>query len=184
MKKVILISGKATMGKDTTAEYMKECFEGKGYKVAVPHFASHMKNMLRELYGWNGVKDEWARNKLQWMGTEKIRVEMNMPTFHADRTCEQIKITEEDFDFYIIPDWRFPNEFETVVKNFGRENAISIRVSRTNYTSPLTKEQQEHISEISLDGFADYDYMAESEDLKGCRENAEELCEYILEGCD
>lgn len=169
MKKIIVISGKAGNGKDTVAEKLKELLTYKRKKVAITHYAKHMKDMLYEFYGWNGVKDEWARNKLQWMGTEKIRVDMNMPDFHVKRTCENIDIVQEDFDYFIVADCRFENEIDFVKKYFGKDNVVSIRVNRLNYESLLTKEAQQHISETALDNHTDWDYViiAMNNDLHG-----------------
>lgn len=158
MEKIILISGKAGHGKDATAQIIKELLEENGKKVAITHYAKHMKDMLREFYNWNGIKDKWARDKLQWMGTEKIRQGMNMPEFHVNRTCENIDIVQEDFDYFLIADCRFPNEISYVDDYFGRENVYAIRVQRLNYQSKLTDEEQKHLSETALDGFNEWDY--------------------------
>lgn len=171
MKKIILVSGKAGHGKDQTATFIKELLEENNNRVAITHYAKHMKDMMYELYNWNGVKDTWARQKLQWMGTEKIRIAMGMPDFHVNRTCENIDITQEDFDYYIIPDCRFPNEIEFVKDYFGEDNVMSVRVSRLNYESLLSPEAQLHPSETSLDHWDEWDYkiVALDNDLEGLK---------------
>ena len=133
MKKIILISGKAGEGKDTAALYLKSLFENKNEKAVITHYAKHMKDMLYEFYDWDGIKNPWARQKLQWMGTERIRIGMSMPDFHVNRTCENISILQEDFDYFIIADCRFPNEINYVKEYFDDECVITIRVNRLNY---------------------------------------------------
>lgn len=183
MKKIILISGKAGHGKDETAKILKSIFEERGDGVAVTHYAKHIKDIMREFYNWNGIKDEWARDKLQWMGTEKIRIEMNNENFHVRRTCENIDIVQDDFDYFLIADCRFPNEIEFVKNYFGEENVYTVRVQRLNYESSLTKEAQNHVSETSLDDYNDWSYkiVAMSGDLTGLRNQCEMVVNKITE---
>lgn len=179
MKKIILVSGKAGHGKDTTAQVIKELLEEKGEKVAITHYAKHMKDMLYEFYNWDGIKDEWARNKLQWMGTEKIRQGMNMPEFHVKRTCENIDVIQEDFDYFIIADCRFPNEISFVDEYFGEDKVYAIRVQRLNYQSTLTEEAQKHLSETALDDFNDWDYKIVV--LQDGLENLKNQCRVVID---
>jgi phosphomevalonate kinase len=182
MKKIILISGKAGNGKDSVAKIIRDELVAKNQKVIITHYAKHMKDMLTEFYNWDGVKDEWARHKLQWMGTEKIRIAMNKPNFHVYRTCENIDIVQEDFDYFMVADCRFPNEIEYVKKYFGEENVVSIRVTRLNYESTLTPEAQLHPSETALDDWKDWDYnvLAMNNDWKGLGHQCALIVDKIL----
>ena len=58
---------------------------------------------------------------------------------------------EKEWDFVIIPDCRFPNEINIMKANF---DSIHLRVKRYNFESPLSEEQQNHISETALDNTA------------------------------
>lgn len=155
MKKVILISGKARAGKDSTAQILKEELEKRGEKVVITHFAKYIKSILREFYCWNGEKTEEWRDKLQILGTDTIKEKLNYKCFHAKRIAEDIQITENDFDYYIIPDCRFRDEIY-LMKSMFPDNTKSIRVHRLDFTSNLTDEQLKHKSEIDLDNF-DFD---------------------------
>ena len=73
--KIILIIGKARMGKDTTANIMKEQLESKGKKVLICHYADLLKYICKTFFGWDGVKDNNGRSILQYVGTDKIRKE-------------------------------------------------------------------------------------------------------------
>lgn len=160
MKKVILISAKARHGKDTVADMIKKQLESQGERVLIMHFAKYIKSFLKDYYGWDGVdKSEQWRTKLQFLGTEKIRQELNMPNFHVNRTCEDIKILEDDWDYILIPDTRFWNEVD-YTKAFFPKKCIDVRIERRDdfgniYQSDLTDEQKSHPSEIDLD---DYDF--------------------------
>ena len=73
MTKFICISGKAGSGKDTAAEYLQQEIEMDGYNVLIYHYADILKFVLQRLFGWDGVKDEYGRSLLQYVGTEKVR---------------------------------------------------------------------------------------------------------------
>ena len=159
MKKIILISGKARSGKDYCAELLKNKLEKEGYKVIIDRFAKYIKSYLKDYYGWNGVKDEEYRHKLQWLGTERIKQNLNFKSFHAKRLAEDFQIFEDEFDYFIVPDTRFPDEIYTMLSAFGKDKVITIRVNRID--KDVTKdlgELSKHSSEVALDDFK-FDYM-------------------------
>lgn len=159
MKKVFLISGFARSGKDTLADIMMKKLNGKSIKIAM---ADYLKYMATKYYGWDGKKDEKGRSILQWLGTDRIREELNLDTFHVRRVCEDIKIIEDMYDYIFIPDVRFKNEMYYTMAKFP-EQTTSIRVHRLGFESPLTEEQKQHRSEIGLLDFKhDYDMYSES----------------------
>jgi hypothetical protein len=152
--KIILISGHAENGKDELAKYLKEQLEQQGKKVIVDRFAKYIKGYLKDYYGWDGVtKDEFTRSKLQWLGTERIREELNHKIFHVERLAVDFSIVQDDFDFAIVADTRFPNEIYHMKAMFPKDT-ISVRVVRLGYKSKLTEEQLNHTSETSLDDFS------------------------------
>lgn len=152
MEKVILISGLANSGKDTTANMIKSELEQWGRTVLVLHFADYIKRYC-VMMGWDGeTKDEYWRGILQTLGTEKIRQELNMPNFHVGRICEDVQILSDEYDYFLIPDTRFPNEVHYTRAIFP-EQTMDIRVVRSNFESALTDEQKNHPSETALNGF-------------------------------
>lgn len=64
----------------------------------------------------------------------------------------------DEWDYVIVDDCRFANELERWI-GF---NTINLRVNRKNFISPLTLEQQSHISETELDDY-EFDYVINSE---------------------
>lgn len=151
MKNLILISAKAQSGKSTFAKYAKERFEVYGYKSCVMNYSSHLKNIIKTYYGWDGVdKSPKFRSLLQSLGTDKIRQQMNKPFFHVNRLCEDSEIISDDFDFILVDDARFKGELYYPMAYFP-DKVKTIRLVRNNFVSPLTFEQQNHISEIDLD---------------------------------
>lgn len=164
MNKLILLSGKAEHGKTTTAELLKDALEKKGYNVVITRYAYYLKDLAVRYCHWNGIKDEHGRNLLQSLGTDIIRQKLNKPNFHVSRVCEDIEICQDFVNYVIIDDTRFPNEIYYPKMMFGDEKVISIRVDRKDYVSSLTKEQQNHISEVALDNF-DFDYRIKAKDI-------------------
>lgn len=157
MKRIILISGKAESGKDTTAKLLQQKLKGKSLII---HYSDYLKFICQTYFGWNGIKDEYGRNLLQSFGTEKVR--KRNPNFWVDAVCRLIDILRDDFDYFIIPDTRFPNEIDLPIWFFGRGRVITIRVERLNYTNTLTRKQQNHPSETALDNYL-FDYYIRSE---------------------
>ena len=150
--KVILISGKAGSGKDTVAEKLKEIKERDfGAKCVVVHYADYLKLIAKLYFGWDGKKDEKGRELLQWLGTDVARKEN--PDIWLNVIHQFVYTFKNHFDYVIIPDTRFPNEI-TGWEKFGFEY-YSVVVIR-DFESSLTLEQQQHMSEVALDGF-DFD---------------------------
>ena len=66
---VIVISGKAQHGKDTTAGFLKDALEADGYSVLIAHYGDLVKYVCKMYLGWNGEKDEYGRSLLRRMRT-------------------------------------------------------------------------------------------------------------------
>ena len=144
--KVICISGKAQHGKDTTAGILKEFMELDGYKVRIIHYADLLKYICKTYFDWNGEKDDYGRTLLQKVGTDTIRAKD--PDYWVDFVASLLKLFPEEWDYVIIPDCRFPNEINIMKANF---DTLHLRIFRSNFESPLSIEQQNHISETALD---------------------------------
>lgn len=145
---VICISGKAQHGKDTTAVIAKKILEENGKRVLITHYADLLKFLCKEYFGWNGIKDEAGRETLQRVGTDIVR--NRAPDFWVEFVVKFLSVFEDEWDFVLIPDTRFPNEVDMMREMFG---ATHLRVLRPDYVSPLTVEQQNHPSETALDDY-------------------------------
>ena len=160
-----MISGKAGHGKDTAAKMIADYLTAKEYKILIVHFADLVKFYASQYFNWDGEKNEDGRFLLQWIGTHLMRT--NYPTYWAEIIGQFIDaITKTNkFDVILIPDWRFINEYETIYDYAQLQNneVITLRIIRPNYVNPnMTKEQQQHISEIELDDFA-FDWIIENQ---------------------
>lgn len=146
--KVILISGKAQHGKDTTAAILRERLTQDGKRVLTTHYADLLKYICRSFFDWNGEKDEKGRQILQYVGTDVIR--KKCPGFWVDFIRSVLSFFGDNWDYVLIPDTRFPNEIYEM-KEAGFDT-LHLRVRRPFYISHLTEEQQRHPSETALDG--------------------------------
>ena len=145
--KILAISGHAQNGKDTVAGLLRDCLKADGNRVLVAHYADLLKYMCRTFFDWDGNKDEKGRHILQYVGTDIIRKQA--PDFWVDFISSVLTYFNENWDYVLIPDTRFPNEIDRLIsKGF---DVTHVRVVRPNFKSPLTKEQQKHPSETALD---------------------------------
>lgn len=156
--KVICISGKAQHGKDTTAAMLKEILEESGKKVLIAHFADLLKYICKTYFGWDGQKDEHGRHILQYVGTDVIRAKS--PDYWADFIVNFLSMFQDEWDYVILPDCRFPNEYELF--KYSGIDTVLVRVERSNFVSPLTAEQQQHLSETALDNYH-FDYIIQND---------------------
>lgn len=164
--KVILISGKARHGKDTTANFLRTALESDGYSVLIAHYGDLLKYICRTYFGWNGEKDEYGRTLLQKVGTDAIRSQR--PDYWVDFVTGVMELFPGEWDYVLIPDCRFPNEVDRV-KEAGFDTT-HVRVVRENFVSPLSSEQQAHPSETSLDDVAADYYIKNNGSLKDLSE--------------
>lgn len=155
IKKVILISGKAQNGKDTVANILKKKLMFKKKKVLIAHFADLVKFVCEKYFNWDGKKDENGRKILQSVGTDIIRKQN--PNYWVDFVKGILVMFENEWDYILIPDARFINELE----RFAGFDTVNLRINRINFVSPLTLEQQYHISETELDNY-NFDYIINS----------------------
>lgn len=146
--RVILISGSARFGKDSTAFMMKELLEKQKKKVLIIHYADNLKLFAKNYFGWSGQKDQNGRELLQWLGTDVIR--KNYEDTWVDMVVALLKGIKTLYDYIIIPDVRFPNEIDRMRDNF---DCITVRVIRPNFDNGLTEEQRKHPSETALDNY-------------------------------
>lgn len=162
--KIITISGKAQNGKDYTAEGFRRYIKQAGGRVLVIHYADLLKHLCKIVYGWNGNKDESGRSMLQKIGT---KVRDYDPCYWIDYLMDVLEIFEDEFDWVIIPDVRYPNEIE--VPRMGWD-LVTVKVERYDFDennkkipfdNGLTEEQKQHSSETALDDF-DFDIVLEN----------------------
>ena len=110
---LFLIHAKAGNGKTYTARLLKNELEAKGYRVFEMPLARHMKNLLRDFFGYKDNKDYNGRKLLQHFGTNHIRNKFDID-FHIDTLINDMLIVssyvKSEKIAIIVPDVRFENE--------------------------------------------------------------------------
>lgn len=145
--KVVCISGHAQHGKDTAAQMMRRILWGYGKKVLIIHNADLLKFMCKQLFGWNGEKDERGRTLLQYVGTDVVRSQQ--PDFWVEYIVNVLKMFDNEWEYVIIPDCRFPNELY-MLREWGFD-VVHVKIDRGDFDNGLTDEQKAHPSETALD---------------------------------
>lgn len=163
--RVIVISGKARHGKDTTGELLREALEADGHRVLVTHYADLVKYVCKQFFGWDGVKDEKGRSILQYVGTDVVRKQA--PDFWVWFVSSILKLFYDNWDFVLIPDCRFPNEIQ-YLKSEGFD-VTHLRVVREDFDNGLTEEQKRHPSETALDDIEPDAYIMNDGTMKDLR---------------
>lgn len=146
--KICCISAKARHGKDTAAKFIKEHLESVGKRVLITHYADLVKFVCTNYFNWDGKKDEKGRNLLQYVGTD--RISRYQPSYWVDFIISILNFFENEWDYVLIPDCRYPIEATRMIENF---DTVVLRVERPNFESELTAKQKQHSSEIAMDNY-------------------------------
>lgn len=177
--KVIVISGKAQHGKDTTGSFIKEELEAAGKRVIITHYGDLLKYICEKFFDWDGRKDEKGRTLLQYIGTNIVRNQN--PRFWTDFLVGVAKLFDGTWDYMIIPDTRFPNEVTCWYANGYK--TTHIEVVRDGFDSGLTAEQMQHPSENALKDFKPDIEIHNDGSLEDLKERAKKIVkENILNG--
>ena len=156
--KIIIISGKASSGKSLSANIIKE----NTNNTILLAYADYLKMYAKNISGWDGSEDTKPRELLQQLGVELIKNNIN-ENMLINRIIEDIKVYSYFYDYIVITDARFPNEIESIKKEF--DNVISVRINRNIYS--LDKKYQNHSTETGMDEYNNYDYVIDNNsDLK------------------
>ena len=160
-QKIITFSGQAQHGKDTSVQVIKQIIEANGYKAIKINYADYLKYIAMQYLGWDGIKNERGRSILQVIGTEKVR--SRFPDFWVDAAINIAKIFENNYDYVLIGDCRFPNE----IGRWKEEgySVITVHIERLNFDNGLTVEQKRHPSETALNDY-DFDIRIKAENLE------------------
>lgn len=173
--KIILISGKAQHGKDTTAKFPQDALRENGQRVLIAHYGDLVKYVCQKFFGWNGEKDEAGRALLQQVGTDRVRAQDE--NYWVRFLADILTMFTDQWDYVLIPDCRFPNEI-SYLKDAGLD-VLHVRVVRLFFISPLTREQQNHPSETALDSVAPDVLIYNEGNLDALRNAALDLLDHL-----
>lgn len=175
---IILISGKAGVGKTTIGEFLEELLSEVPLNVVLSGFADELKEVARDTFNWDNKKDSKGRKLLQQIGFTGREYNKNI---WVEKLLEEIELGSIFFpDIVIIDDWRFINEaeyFENGLYDVFKINAVS------NIRGGLEGELGKDVSETELDTYRDYDYIVENNftTLEELKEECKKLVNILLE---
>ena len=171
--KIIILSGKARAGKDTTMNFLNEIYSN----IIQLQYGSYIKEYAKKISNWDGSEETKPRELLQQLGTNIIRENIDNK-FFVKKMIDDIKVYSYFFDTIVISDARFKIEIDDIKNTFN--NVIAVRIERPNFDNGLTLEQKKHPSEIDLDDYNKFDYkLINDGTLEDLKKKVEKLVEVI-----
>lgn len=167
--KIFLISGKARSGKNQISKIIEKYYSNM--KTITISFGHYIKDYAKRISDWDGSEETKPRELLQHLGIELIRNKINKRLF-INRILEDIDIFSYFYDIIVISDVRLIDEIEILKEKYP--SSISIRVIRDDYDNKLTRDEKNHLTEIDLDSYTNFDYVVNN------NEKLEEIVNKIL----
>ena len=180
MKNVILINGPARSGKDTIAKYMKEELNKREINVEILSFAEPLKQIIADTFDISLTTLEYYKNNADNISIECIKENRNdfqvlevtnfrrilqrfgtegmKPVFGNNVWANLVvqKIKQSNAEVFIIPDFRFQIEADTILKLENEDIAHCYFISI--HSDMSTTSENKHISENDLKDF-EFDYI-------------------------
>lgn len=173
---IFIIAGKCHSGKDTVSKYIEKYTTQHNLRFIKLQFSSYIKNYAKLITNWDGNEDNKPRKLLQELG-EDIRNNYNNK-FFIDRVTDDINILSKYTDIIAITDARLPLEINLIKERFS--NSYSIKIVRDNYNNNLPLEEANHITEIALDNYSNFDYMIHNNNLSDLEDIVNNMLDNIL----
>ena len=138
---IIGISGKLQSGKDTVADYLV-----KKYGFVRVAFADKLKEIARDLFFWDGQKDDYGRKLLQDIGMKMREVKNDVWVNYILQKVNDKRLVTKN---WVITDVRFKNEADLVHLSGGDLWRVNRQLDRSN-------EFDKHPSETELDNYENF----------------------------
>ena len=151
--KIFVISGKARSGKGEISSIIENYYKEK--KCITISFAYYLKDYIKRITNWDGSDDTKPRQLLQQLGIELIKNKIDDKLL-INRILQDIEVFSYFYDIIIISDARLIDEIESIKEKY--KDSILIRVIR-NDNNGLSMKQKNHITEVGLDNYNDFDYI-------------------------
>lgn len=185
---VVLISGKAGVGKTTLAGLLSNVvrsIENEKTIIMTQSFAWGLKQIAMRM-GWNGEKDVEGRRLLQGIGQIGRAYDSDMWVKIAHKSMSDLQYHYGSFKrslrYIWVDDWRFKNE-----ARFFKETDYQFKLTLVKIVAPsreILKGTPEalDISEVNLDDYTDFDIIINNEGtLDELQETARTIYNVITE---
>lgn len=106
-KIILMISGKAGVGKSTLAEVLLQKIPTRGLHCSRFPLGFKIKQIAANEFDWNWVKDEKGRQLLIDIGNAGRAFD---PTIWAKKVFAAIEKEKKENDLFLVDDWRFEAE--------------------------------------------------------------------------
>jgi len=174
---IILVSGKAGVGKTTFANFVMKHLPPDVKKYSAKGAFATIVKQVAKMMGWNGQKDDNGRKLLQNVGN--VGREYNSDTWVGTLINFLMEVNIIPLDLIIIDDWRFPNELNWFLDKSLEYKVYTVRISAPSRESLKGTPYYNDVSETSLpDEPSNYNYYIDNE---GSLEALEQAAKDVLE---
>lgn len=168
--KLFVLSGKAKSGKNETAKIIENYYKEK--KCITISFAYYLKDYIKRITNWDGSEDTKPRELLQNLGIELIKNKIDNKLL-INRIMQDIEVFSYFYDIIIISDARLIDEIEIVKEKYN--NLVSIRINNNLENNGLSSIEKNHLTEIGLDGYTDFDYIINNNSFDELKSQVEDI---------
>ena len=159
--RIFLVAGKAGSGKGEVAKLIKEYYIYKLENCVITEYSKYLKNFAKELTDWDGNVNTKPRKYLQELGDTIREID---DKYFINNMINDLKVYEKLTDNVVIGDVRMPEEIEQIKLNF--DNVYSIYVENQFSQSNLSLEEQEHVNELALENYEEFDYILANDTIE------------------
>ena len=152
--KIFIISGKARSGKNEVSKIIEKYYKNK--KCITISFAYYLKDYIKRITNWDGNEETKPRDLLQNIGIELIKNKIDNKLL-INRIMQDIEVFSYFYDIIVVTDARLIEEVDLPKQKLN--NVVTIRINRDDIDNNLTLKQKEHLTEIALDNYFDFDYI-------------------------
>ena len=159
-KKIVFLSGFRGSGKDATFKVLKDNLD---YNIIRISIADTIKDIGADTYNFDRklADDHFEKDKKRdELGGKSIRdvcrniadvKQKEDPTFFSRIACNKMRnylIYEYVDPIFVITDFRYKHDYDEIIKQFGSDDVITIRINRKSVKPPNKEtEPEEHALE-------------------------------------